>query len=70
MEGWRRDVLTYQYLRRGWKRLEALGQSEEWVKNAETEEQWVEVMFRLNAWQKRWEDDNGIAFRIDADLAG
>ncbi|PPQ62756.1 hypothetical protein CVT24_000450 [Panaeolus cyanescens] len=70
VEDWRRDILTYQYLRRGWRRLEALGQADEWVKDAETEEQWADVMSRLNAWQKQWEDDNGVAFRIDADLAG
>ncbi|KAF8635656.1 hypothetical protein AX15_000287 [Amanita polypyramis BW_CC] len=60
VEEWRRKVYTYDYLKRGWKRIEALNVGEEWVKDVTTEEEWWDLMQRVNTWQKEYEDSNGI----------
>lgn len=70
MEQWRRDIYDYQYLKRGWSRIERLGVGAEWTNGIETELQWADLMQRVNEWQKGWEDGNGIMFRIDMDLGG
>ncbi|KAH9487022.1 Flavin-containing monooxygenase FMO GS-OX3 [Psilocybe cubensis] len=70
VEEWRRDIFEYQYLKRGWKRIEELGTGQDWTKGVRTESQWADLMKRVNDWQKRWEDANGIEFRADMDLVG
>ncbi|KAF9455118.1 FAD/NAD(P)-binding domain-containing protein [Macrolepiota fuliginosa MF-IS2] len=65
VELWRRDALEYDYLRRGWFRIEELGLSEQWLKGVETEEQWAILMKRVNEWQRDWESKNNITFSID-----
>ncbi|KDR84895.1 hypothetical protein GALMADRAFT_51787 [Galerina marginata CBS 339.88] len=70
VEQWRRDIFTYQYLKRGWSRIEKLGTGAEWTKAIETEAQWADLMKRVNEWQKNWEIENGMAFQVDMDLAG
>lgn len=56
MEPWRRQAESNFYLRRGWERIESLGQEDEWLRDIETEEQCADLMRRINAWQKDWED--------------
>jgi hypothetical protein len=63
VEQWRRDIFTYTYLRRGWARIEELGEGEKWTKDARTEKQWSDVMRRMNLWQKKWEEEQGIFLR-------
>ncbi|KAF8905493.1 hypothetical protein CPB84DRAFT_593986 [Gymnopilus junonius] len=70
VEKWRRRLLDYQYLRRGWLHIEKLGKGAEWTKGVESEAQWADLMERVNEWQQRWETENGIAFKVDFDLAG
>ncbi|KAF9015074.1 hypothetical protein BDQ17DRAFT_1385878 [Cyathus striatus] len=70
VEGWRRDIFGYNYLKRGWKRIEQLGQENEWLRGVETEEQWARLMARVNEWEKEWEEDNGVRYVRDFDLAG
>lgn len=65
MEQWRRDIFDYEYIKRGWKRIEALGEEGEWVNGVETEEQWADLMYRVNAWQKRYEERQGFPFVHD-----
>ena len=60
VEAWRRVAPTYQYLKRGWKRVEDLGREREWLRGVETEEEWADVMERLNEWQKDWEMTQGL----------
>ncbi|KIN95372.1 hypothetical protein M404DRAFT_1007507 [Pisolithus tinctorius Marx 270] len=56
VEPWRREGVYYwSNVKRGWKRLEALGLAEKWLEGVESEEEWVELMRRVNAWQKDWE---------------
>ncbi|KAI5984271.1 hypothetical protein EDD15DRAFT_2375305 [Pisolithus albus] len=56
VEAWRRDCVEYLGdLKRGWKRLEALGQAQEWLEGVESEEDWVDLMKRVSAWQRDWE---------------
>ena len=43
-------------MKRGWNRLEALGIGDEWVKGVSTEEEWSDLMRRVNAWQKDYEE--------------
>ena len=69
-EKWRKDILTYEYLKRGWDRIEHLGLSYEWTKDAKTEEEWSDVMFRVNEWQRRWEEENNVPFKVDLDFYG
>lgn len=68
VEQWRRDVYTYQALKRGWKRITELGTGDEWTEGVETEDQWADLMRRVNDWQERWEREQGIDFRLDPDL--
>ncbi|RDB28563.1 Senecionine N-oxygenase [Hypsizygus marmoreus] len=70
VEEWRRDILSYGYLRRGWQRIESLGTQDEWLEGVETEEQWAKLMERVNRWQQEWESEQGIPFARDWDLAG
>lgn len=57
-------------MRRGWIRIEELGLADEWLEHVETEEEWADLMRRVNGWQEKWENDNGIAFVEDVGLAG
>ncbi|KAF8835802.1 FAD/NAD(P)-binding domain-containing protein [Paxillus ammoniavirescens] len=59
---WRREAGTYQYLRRGWKRVEELGEQRTWLRGVETEAEWADLMRRLNQWQKEWETRHGLVF--------
>ncbi|KAF8168196.1 hypothetical protein B0H34DRAFT_779609 [Crassisporium funariophilum] len=70
VERWRRDIFTYQYLKRGWQRIEGLGIGAEWTNGVETEAQWADLMKRVNDWQRKWENKNGVGFRVDLDLVG
>ncbi|TFK41252.1 hypothetical protein BDQ12DRAFT_626589 [Crucibulum laeve] len=70
VEGWRRDIFDYVYLKRGWQRIESLGTGKEWVKDVKTEEEWADLMRRVNAWQKNWEDEHNVPFSHELDLAG
>ncbi|KAJ3550836.1 hypothetical protein NMY22_g205 [Coprinellus aureogranulatus] len=65
VEEWRRRIWTFDYLKRGWKRLEALGEAHEWVKDVRTEEEWADLMYRVNAWQEQWEEENAVPFIDD-----
>ena len=56
VEEWRRKSSTYKYLQRGWKRVEALGTGDEWMRGVSTEEEWSDLMQRVNAWQKEYEE--------------
>ena len=56
VEEWRRESLEYHYMKRGWKRIEALGLGDEWMRGVSTEEEWSELMQRVNAWQKDYEE--------------
>ena len=55
VEEWRRKSFTYNYLQRGWKRVEALGIGDEWMRGVSTEEEWSDLMQRVNTWQKGYE---------------
>ncbi|KAF9568479.1 FAD/NAD(P)-binding domain-containing protein [Agrocybe pediades] len=70
VEQWRRDIFTYQYMKRGWARIEKLGIGADWTRGVETEAEWADVMRRVNEWQKRWETENDIEFKVDYELAG
>ncbi|KIJ51715.1 hypothetical protein M422DRAFT_203031 [Sphaerobolus stellatus SS14] len=70
VESWRRATREYLYLRRGWIHVEEIGAAEEWLKGVETEAEWADLMERLNAWQKKLEEESGIKFVPDYDLAG
>lgn len=70
VEGWRRDLLTYSYLKRGWKRIEEEGTEKQWLEGVRTEEQWASLMKRINSWQKDWEGVHNITFVPDKDLVG
>ncbi|KAF8639192.1 hypothetical protein AX17_001678 [Amanita inopinata Kibby_2008] len=56
VDEWRRKIYTYNYLKRGWKRIETLDIGDEWVKGVETEEQWSDLMQRVDAWQEKYEE--------------
>ncbi|KAI6126071.1 hypothetical protein EDD16DRAFT_1555016 [Pisolithus croceorrhizus] len=59
VEAWRRKFVDYiGSLKRGWKRLEALGQAQEWLEGVESEEEWADLMARVNDWEKDWESDH------------
>jgi hypothetical protein len=62
VEGWRREAETYQHLKRGWQRVEELGQQGAWLHGVETENEWSDLMKRLNQWQKEWETQHGLVF--------
>ncbi|KIJ65097.1 hypothetical protein HYDPIDRAFT_89268 [Hydnomerulius pinastri MD-312] len=62
VEGWRREAGRYQYLKRGWKRVEELGQQREWLRGVETEAEWADMMTRLDRWQGGWEMQHGLVF--------
>ncbi|KAK2460843.1 hypothetical protein APHAL10511_007313 [Amanita phalloides] len=56
VEEWRRNGDTYRSLHRGWKRIEALGVGDEWIKGVSTEEQWADLMQRVDEWQRDYEE--------------
>ncbi|KAM6501917.1 hypothetical protein JOM56_001894 [Amanita muscaria] len=58
VEEWRREIGSYDYLRRGWDRIEKLGVGDDWVRGVETEEEWSDVMARVNEWQKAYEESS------------
>lgn len=62
VDRWRRDNIEMQYLKRGWQRIEALKSESEWLNGIETEEQWAQMMKRLDDWQRDYEVENGIPF--------
>ena len=62
VEAWRRDASDYQYLRRGWMRVEELGLQREWLQGVETEGEWADMMRRLDEWQMGWETSQGLVF--------
>ncbi|EJD41710.1 FAD/NAD(P)-binding domain-containing protein [Auricularia subglabra TFB-10046 SS5] len=68
VEAWRREVSDFQYLRRGWLHVEELGEQEKWLEGVQGEEEWADLMRRLNAWQREWEESHNVPFRWDADL--
>lgn len=59
VEPWRRrnrdDIVL---LKRGWARAEEKGIQEQFVRDAITEDDWVEVMDRVRIWEKKWEEEN------------
>lgn len=64
VESWRRRTgrgLPF-LLKRGWLRVEELGQAEEWLRGVETEEQWVGLMDRLYDWEEQKEKDEGVTY--------
>ncbi|KAF9219775.1 dimethylaniline monooxygenase [Gyrodon lividus] len=65
VERWRRDGRGYKFLKRGWKRVEALGQERKWLRGVETEEDWADLMERLDRWQKEWETQHNLVFPDD-----
>ncbi|KAI6149285.1 hypothetical protein BKA82DRAFT_970799 [Pisolithus tinctorius] len=67
IEPWRRESLDYLSgsLKRGWKRLEALGLAEEWLAGVESEDKWADLMRRVNAWQRDWETVHHLVFPDD-----
>ncbi|KIK20788.1 hypothetical protein PISMIDRAFT_681968 [Pisolithus microcarpus 441] len=66
VEPWRREILNYiGILKRGWKRLEALGQAEEWLEGVESEEEWADLMKRVDAWQRDWEAEHQLVYLND-----
>ena len=57
VEPWRRRGRdAYLLLKEGWKKAEGEGIAEEFVKDAESEDDWVKVMQRV----RRWAEDHGI----------
>ena len=56
VEEWRRKIIEYDYLRDGWHRIEASGMGDEWVRGVSTEEEWSDLMQRVNAWEKDYEE--------------
>ncbi|KAF8449472.1 hypothetical protein L210DRAFT_3389535 [Boletus edulis BED1] len=62
VESWRREARDYQYVKRGWKRVEELGQEREWLRGVETEAEWADLMKRLDEWEKEWEMRQGLVF--------
>jgi hypothetical protein len=69
VEEWRREAGTYQYLKRGWKRVEELGEQRAWLHGVETEAEWAELMRGLNQWQKEWETRHGLVARRERSSA-
>ncbi|KAI6149288.1 hypothetical protein BKA82DRAFT_1006115 [Pisolithus tinctorius] len=67
IEPWRRESLDYLSgsLKRGWKRLEVLGLAEEWLEGVESEDEWADLMRRVNAWQRDWEAVHHLVFPDD-----
>lgn len=63
VEKWRRN--TWEYLRRGWKRVEELGLQEQWLHGIETEADWADLMYRLNRWQGEWEKNQSLVFSYE-----
>ncbi|KAI6149290.1 hypothetical protein BKA82DRAFT_1006120 [Pisolithus tinctorius] len=68
VEPWRRESLDYLRgsLKRGWSRLEALGLAAEWLDGVESEEEWADLMRRVDAWQRDWETAHHLVFPDEA----
>ncbi|KAF9234989.1 hypothetical protein BU15DRAFT_89735 [Melanogaster broomeanus] len=62
VEDWRREAGTFQHLKRGWHRVEELGEQGTWLQGVETEKDWADLMKRLDQWQKEWEKQHGLVF--------
>ncbi|GBE85212.1 FAD/NAD(P)-binding domain-containing protein [Sparassis latifolia] len=61
VEPWRRLGRTESDLiRRGWQRVQELGEDAKWLDGALTEEDWAGVLVRLVEWQREWENEHGI----------
>ncbi|KAI6101317.1 hypothetical protein F5141DRAFT_1008846 [Pisolithus sp. B1] len=66
VEAWRREIFDHVgSLKRGWKRLEALGQAQEWLEGVESEEDWFQLMKRVSVWQDDWEKKHQLVFSAD-----
>ncbi|KAH7928545.1 FAD/NAD(P)-binding domain-containing protein [Leucogyrophana mollusca] len=65
VEKWRREAKNDQCMKRGWKRIEQLGIEEVWLQGVESEEDWVELMVRVNEWQHSWEAQNHLTYPIE-----
>lgn len=63
VEKWRREERPY--LRRAWKRVEALRTEAEWLEGVESESEWADLMRRLNQWQADWEEEQGLHYPIE-----
>ena len=50
VEQWRRDVYTYKYIRDAWKLIEKSGDGPKWTRDAHSEEDWADVMRRVDDW--------------------
>ena len=50
VEQWRRDVYTYKYLRDAWKAIDKSGDGAKWTRDAHSEQDWADVMRRVNDW--------------------
>ena len=68
VEAWRRETPSYERLKRGWKRVEALGWQRRWLSGVETEAEWADMMKRLDEWQKDWETRQGLVFPEDTTM--
>ncbi|KAG6329657.1 hypothetical protein ID866_9433 [Astraeus odoratus] len=66
VEAWRREAREYQYLKRGWERIEELGQEDKWLEGVESEDEWANLMRQVDIWQRDWEAENGSVFPEDA----
>lgn len=53
---WRRDILEHEHLKEGWKRIDRLGLQDEWLKGVATEDQWADLMKRMDKWEVDWEE--------------
>lgn len=60
VEAWRRE--ERKYLKRGWQRVEELGTQAEWLQGVETEEDWADLMGRLDKWEAEWEESQGLYY--------
>ncbi|KAJ7596947.1 hypothetical protein C8J56DRAFT_772013 [Mycena floridula] len=52
VEKWRRAILSVPHVRGGWKRLEKLGIQKEWLQGVVTEQDWADLLNRLDSWEK------------------
>lgn len=60
VEKWRRE--SHPCLSRGWKRVEAMGTQSEWLQGVKSEDEWADLMRRLDKWQCKWEEDQSIYY--------
>lgn len=60
VEEWRRMqrpewVLFY----RGWRRIQAAGEEAQWLEGVATEDEWVDLLYRIIESQRQWEKEHG-----------